>query len=225
MNKKYQTILLAGIVILACIFMAVVDGWWQPGYAIKSVIKIVLFVGLPVSYTLIDRNISIKGLFKINKKGITTAFIIGAAVYVVIFGGYLLLKDVFDFSSITGALMDSVRVSGDNFVYVAIYISLINSLLEEFFFRGFAFLTLKKISSSRFAYVFSAAAFSVYHVAIMTGWFSLPLFVLIMSGLFAGGIIFNYLNDKYSNIYVSWFVHMFANFAINTVGFMLFGII
>jgi hypothetical protein len=60
---------------------------------------------------------------------------------------------------------------------------------------------------------------------MMIGWFELDVFLVIMAGLLAGGLIFNYLNEKSSTIYPSWFVHMFANFAINTVGFMLFGII
>ena len=32
-------------------------------------------------------------------------------------------------------------------------------------------------------------------------------------------------DEKYNNIYSSWLVHMCANFAINTVGFILFGIL
>ena len=39
-----------------------------------------------------------------------------------------------------------------NFVFVSIYISLANSFLEEFFFRGFSFFTLKKFSNMNFAY-------------------------------------------------------------------------
>ena len=60
---------------------------------------------------------------------------------------------------------------------------------------------------------------------MMIGWFDLPLFIIVMAGLFAGGVIFNFLNEKSGTIYPSWFLHMFANFAINTVGFVLFGII
>ena len=135
------------------------------------------------------------------------------------------MKDVFDFSGITSALTNNIGVNGDNFIFVSLYISFVNSLLEEFFFRGFSFLTLRRISSSKFAYIFSAAVFSLYHVAMMIGWFSAGVFIIILAGLFAGGLIFNYLNDKSGTIYPSWFVHMFANFAINTVGFILFGII
>ena len=44
-------------------------------------------------------------------------------------------------------------------------------------------------------------------------------------GLIVGGLIFNALNDKFGNIYPSWLTHMAANFAINTIGFILFGVV
>ena len=75
------------------------------------------------------------------------------------------------------------------------------------------------------SYVFSAGLFAFYHVGMTFGWFNVWIYVLAMLGLFIGGVIFNYLNDKFGNIYSSWLVHMFANFAINTIGCMLFGII
>lgn len=225
MNNKKAYLPIIVLVIFCCAVMAVVDGIWQPGYAIKSAVKLVLFMAVPIIYSLFDKELSIAELFGFNKKGFKTALLLCIPLYILIVGGYLLLKGVFDFSAITGALMDSVGVSGKNFVFVALYISFINSLLEEFFFRGFAFLSLERFVSEKTAYIFSAAVFAVYHIAIMTGWFSVPLFILIMAGLFVGGLIFNYLNSKSRNIYTSWLVHMFANFAINTIGFMLFGII
>ena len=73
--------------------------------------------------------------------------------------------------------------------------------------------------------MFSAAVFAIYHIAMMVGWFGPCVFLIIMTGLFVGGLIFNYLNEKSRTVYPSWLVHMFANFAINTVGFILFEII
>ena len=108
-----------------------------------------------------------------------------------------------------------------NFLFVSLYISFVNSLLEEFFFRGFLFVNLKGFSSRGFAYGFSAAAFSLYHTAMMLGWFHPVLLILVLGGLGIGGVLFNYLNEKHNTIYVSWLVHMFANFAINTIGFLL----
>lgn len=57
---------------------------------------------------------------------------------------------------------------------------------------------------------------------MMIGWFDITVFVLTLSALFIGGLIFNYLNEKFESIYISWLIHMFANFAINTIGFILF---
>lgn len=208
-----------------CILMAAIDGVLKADYFVKSVIKFVLFLILPVAYSFFDKDTKIKQIFIPDKKGIKLAVILGVSVYAVILGGYLLLKDVFDFSAITGSLTENIGVTGENFVYVSLYISFVNSFLEEFFFRGFAFLTLKRTIGRKFAYLFSSAVFAVYHIAMMIGWFSLDVFLIIMTGLFAGGLIFDYLNEKSGTVYPSWLVHMFANFAINTVGFMLFGII
>ncbi|MBE6688293.1 MAG: CPBP family intramembrane metalloprotease [Ruminococcaceae bacterium] len=205
--------------------MAVIDGVLKADYFTKSVIKLVLFLVLPALYSFYDRNIKIKEIFKPDKKGVKLALILAVLVYVVILGGYLLLRGVFDFSAVTGSLTNNIGVTGNNFIYVSLYISFVNSLLEEFFFRGFAFLTLKRITGKKFAYLFSAAVFAVYHIAMMVGWFKPDVFIIIMAGLFAGGLIFNYLNEKSGTVYPSWLVHMFANFAINTVGFILFGII
>ncbi|MBE7037684.1 MAG: CPBP family intramembrane metalloprotease [Ruminococcaceae bacterium] len=220
-----KAVLIVFLIAVFCILMAFIDGILKASYFIKSIIKFVLFLILPAIYSFYDKSIKIKEIFIINKKGINLALILGVSVYLVILGGYLLLKNVFDFSKITGALTQNIGVTGSNFIFVSLYISFVNSFLEEFFFRGFAFLTLKRITGTKFAYLFSAAVFAIYHIAMMIGWFELDVFTIIMAGLFAGGLIFNYLNEKSKTIYPSWLVHMFANFAINTVGFILFGII
>ena len=223
-NNTKKAILLVSIIVVFCAFMAVIDGILKADYFIKSAIKLILFLVLPAIYSFYDKDIKIRKVFRPDKKGIKLAAILGVLVYIVILGGYLLLKDVFDFSAITGTLTKNIGVTGKNFIFVSLYISFINSLLEEFFFRGFAFITLKRITGRKFAYLFSAAVFAIYHIAMMIGWFGPQLFVIIMAGLFAGGLIFNYLNEKSATIYPSWLLHMFANFAINTIGFILFGI-
>lgn len=223
-NTK-KAVFMIGIIVAFCIFMAVIDGMLKADYFMKSVIKFVLFLLLPMVYAFYDKDLKMKEIFRPDKKGIILACVFAVLVYVVILGGYLLLKDIFDFSAITGNLSENIGVTGENFIFVSLYISFINSLLEEFFFRGFAFINLKRIIGRKFAYWFSAGVFSIYHIAMMIGWFKLNVFLVVMAGLFAGGIIFNFLNERSETVYPSWLVHMFANFAINTIGFMLFGII
>ncbi len=225
MNVKKRISAIITIVSFSCIALAIIDGVIQPHYWIKSAFKLVLFLVIPFIYAQHDKRLNLKLLFRMNKRGLRTALMLCIPVYVAILLSYWFLKDIFDFTNVTTALTGNIGVTKENFLYVSLYISFINSLLEEFFFRGFGFLTLKRLWSYKAANIFSASAFAVYHIAIMSGWFSVGVFAITLAGLFVGGMIFNWLNAKSDNIYTSWFVHMFANFGINTVGFMLFGII
>lgn len=221
-KPSFRAFVLIAIVCIACLCMGLVDAVIQPNYWIKSAIKIAVFLLLPTLYALYDRDFRVKTLFIPDKKGFFLALLLGGGVYAVVLGEYLIFRGVFDFSAITGNVTDAVGVNRDNFLWVALYISFVNSLLEEFFFRGFAFLTLKGVTGRTFAYLFSAGLFAAYHIAMMIGWFALPVVLLALLGLFLGGLIFNYFNEKYNNIYLSWLIHMFANFATNTIGFLLF---
>ena len=224
MSKK-ETLLVVTLVLIGCSIMAFIDGVISPSYYIKSLIKLILFLVLPFTYCLLSKQISFKSLFYFNKKEFLFSLVLGISVYIFILGSYFILGPYFDLSNITLSLQNNIGVNKGNFAFVALYISFINSLLEEFFFRGFAFLGLKKVSSKRFAYIFSSSAFALYHVAFMVDWFAPPLFILMVAGLFIAGMLFNWLNDRNGNIYSSWLVHMFANFSINTIGFILFGIL
>ncbi len=224
-NKKSLYIIIS--VLFCSIAMSVVDAIIQPSYLIKSLIKLVLFLVIPFTYFLFNKTEfeKIKKLFTPNKKGFFTALLLGFGVFSVILIAYFVFKDLIDFSGIASQLTQSAGVSAENFVFVALYISFINSLLEEFFFRGFAFITLKSQTSRLFAYIFSSALFAFYHFGMTAEWFNVGIFILAVLGLFVGGCIFNFLNEKQENIYNSWLVHAFSNFAINTIGFIIFGII
>ena len=217
--KNITYILFAAII--GCGAMAVVDGIIRPDYALKSAIKILFFLAIPFICSRSNKEIEFKSLFSFNKKGLLVALVLGAVIYGVILGGYFLLKDVFDFGSVASSLSENAGVNSSNFLFVSLYISFANSFLEEFFFRGFIFKNIKRGASLPFAYIFSSLAFALYHVAMMIGWFSLPLTALIIAGLALGGVIFNYLSERFGTIFVPWGAHMFANFAINTIGFIL----
>lgn len=225
MRNRKEVLAIAILIVICCTIMAVVDGIIQPDYAVKSMIKIIVFLVAPVIYSLFDKDLDLKNIFKWNKKGIKLTIGLAAGVYLIILAAYFAGKDIFDFSGITKSLTMNIGVTADRFVWVALYISFANSFLEEFFFRGFAFLTLKNYMPRKFAYIFSSLMFALYHIAMMIGWFSAGMYFFILAGLFIGGLIFNFLNEKNETIYSSWMVHMFANFAINTIGFILFGIL
>ena len=207
--------------------MTFIDAVVHPAYILKIPIKIIFFLALPIVFFAIYQEewAEFKKLFKFQKQGLLFAFLLALAVFSVILGGYFLTRNYIDFSAVTTSLTSGMGITADNFLYVAIYISIMNSFLEEFFFRGFGFITLKKYVNLKFAYLYSPVLFAIYHVGMLVNMFHPVVLFLLMLGLIVGGLIFNALNDKFGNIYPSWFVHMAANFAINTVGFILFGVI
>lgn len=222
-NKELYNIVL--LVIIGCLIMAYVDAILSPNYAIKSLLKLNFFLIIPIGYSFINKKISFRNLFIFDKKRILLYVLFGCFVYVFILSAYFILGPYFDFSNITKTLENNIGVNKGNFVLVAVYISFINSLLEEFFFRGFAFLSLKKFTNRKVSYLFSASAFSLYHISIMINWFTPFLFIILILSLFVAGLMFNWLNERNDNIYTSWMVHLFSNLAINTIGFILFKII
>jgi hypothetical protein len=59
----------------------------------------------------------------------------------------------------------------------------------------------------------------------MAGLFDFSLYILLLLSLIIAGFILNLLDEKEETLYASWIVHAFANFAINTIGFILLGMI
>ena len=53
MNKKKELMAIIMLISICCAIMAVVDGFIQPDYAVKSAIKIVLFLICPIIYALL----------------------------------------------------------------------------------------------------------------------------------------------------------------------------
>ena len=207
--------------------ITLIDAFVQPNYFIKIPIKIVFFLALPMMFFIIHKEdfADFKKLFVYKKGGLLKSLILGVGVYAVILLGYLFTRNIIDYSNVTSSLTEGMGITAENFIFVSLYISLMNSFLEEFFFRGYGFITLKKYTSRKIAYIFSSSIFAVYHVGMLIGMFQFGALVILLLGLIVGGCIFNYLNELNDNIYPSWFVHMFANFSINTVGFILFGVL
>lgn len=225
MKDKKTALNIMVIMTISILVMFIVEYYIAPGYIIKSILKVSMFLILPLIYIRFDGNVNLLDYFKIySRKQFIISIVLGVSTFILIIGGYFILTTYIDLSEIRKLLYKSEDINKNNFFYVAVYIAFLNSLLEEFFFRGFLFLSLNKTTTRPVAYLVSAFAFAVYHIGIMSDWFNVAMFLLALIALFEAGLIFNYLNEKNKNIYSSWLVHMFANFALNTIGLMIFGV-
>lgn len=221
MNKPFKnTLPIISLVTICCIAMAVVETIIEPEYFIKSLVKIVLFLFVPFVYLKLKNEKVFNNSFVLSKKDVLKLFFLGLIIYFIIMAAYFLTKGVFNYKDLVDSLSSDQNVSHTSFIWVALYISFCNSLLEEFLFRFIAFIKLSEYTTKKTAYIFSSFVFALYHVAMIGSSFPPFLLVLALLGLATGGFIFNYVDDKGGNIYNSWIIHMFADFAIMTIWYI-----
>lgn len=221
--ERRKTIAVTILVLAACALMAWIEAVPQPSYPVKSALRIALFTGAVGLYSLIFRDSAPFAAFRPPARhSLLPAAGLAVGVFAVIVGGYALLAPWLDLSAITGSVEAQEGITAAVYPFVAVYVTLGNSLLEELFFRGLAFLTLRETGA--FAWIFSALAFACYHVSIVDGWFPPALFVLLTAALAVGGSLFNWL-DREGSLWPAWLVHAAADAALNVIGFRLFGIL
>ena len=213
------------LTLAACGLMTWVEALLRPTYPVKSALKLLVFLGAVGLYLLLCRDTApIRAFRRPDGGSLKLAGLLALGALVGILGGYALLAPWLDLSAIPGNLAAKEGITAATFPLAALYISFVNSLLEEFFFRGFAFLTLRKTGKPALAWGFSALAFALYHVCIMGSWFHPVLFLLLTAALAAAGLLFNWL-DRRGSLWPAWLVHMAANLATNTIGMGLLGIL
>ncbi len=207
-------------VIISCIAMSIIEIAIEPAYFIKSILKIIFFLFAPLFFIKLQKERVFTDSFSLNKKSALKLSGLGVIIYVIIMLAFFMTKGIFDYSTLVNSLSEDQNVSQSGFIWIALYISFCNSLLEEFLFRFVAFIKLREYTTKKVAYIFSSCMFALYHVAMIGGSFPLPLLVLALIGLAVGGWIFDYVDDKSRNIYNSWIIHMFADFAIMTIWYI-----
>lgn len=208
------------ITIISCIIMALVETVIEPSYAVKSALKILIFIFLPLIFMKVSHIKVFDGSFALNKKNTAKLLLLGGAIYLVVFAAYILTRNTVDYPSLVSSLSQDQKVDSDNFIGIASYISFCNSFLEEFLFRLFSFIKLSEYMSKTGAYIFSSVTFALYHIAMVGSSFPLPLMILALVGLAVGGAIFDKVDEKGKNIYNSWFIHMFADLALMTIWYI-----
>jgi membrane protease YdiL (CAAX protease family) len=223
MNKKY--IITSSLI--TCIILYFVEQVLGVNYAVKTLSKVVLFILIPYLYIKIVKKSTLReelNFRKLDKKHLKLGFLFGISSFLIILAAYFLVGQYIDFNSIAVELENKSKITPANFIFVGLYITFGNSFLEEFFFRGFIFLSLYELKTKRLAYIYSSVLFGLYHITIFKTWFNLGLISLALFGLIAVGFIFNWLDTKSENFINSWIVHIVADSAIILIGFRMFNI-
>lgn len=223
-TTKRDILALCCIAFIACAIFYVLQQFTGVGYVGTAIGKIFFFSGIPIAYYrwVCPRGLKSTYDFRITLKQSNLGIILGSSVAIIILAAYFVMGRYIDLNIIARELTETSKVNSFNFPFVALYIIFGNSFLEEYFFRGFVFLMLYNKGYIKLAYIFSSILFAIYHVAIFKTWFNPIIIGIALIGLFAGGIIFDYIDTKTNSIINSWMVHIFADLAIILVGIKMF---
>ena len=192
----------------------------RPGYLIKSLIKVSAVGMILLSYCGIFRQKLKETIFFRKMKPAKHLYFFMIAVFLVIVIGFLLLRNQLDLQAIRQNLISKEQLTKQNCLFVFAYIAVINSFLEEALFRGLL-CHLFAETHQKAGILFSALAFSAYHLGIIDNWLNPAVLIFCMIGLFGAGIFLQWVCNHYDSLKASWLVHGCANLAINAIGFIL----
>lgn len=201
-----------------------IDQWLQVNYLLKSTVKIGLLAGILVIYKVRLGGDVICSSVRNFRTGPNPRYpvLIGLALILLIPALFLVLRGAVDEGQMLLDFEEKYKITKNNFIYYGLYLSVFNAMLEEVFFRGFLFLEILKMNRRGMAYLVSAFFFAIYHLANISGWFTPAIFILTLSGLMIGGLLFNYLDEKKKTFLNSYFVHFCADIGIVAAGWILF---
>ncbi len=126
---------------------------------------------------------------------------------------YLAFADLLD----TVELREKVAAFGavDHFFLFAPFLCLINSALEEYYWRWFMFRTLRRVWPLPSAALLSTVGFTLHHIVVLSVYFhDVGLVALLNAGVFAGGVIWAWLYEKCGGLYAPWISHIIVDAAI-----------
>lgn len=110
------------------------------------------------------------------------------------------------------------------YILFSVFVSLIHSLLEEYYWRWFVFGGLRKHLSFTWAATFSSLAFMAHHVIVLAvylpGYFWTAA-VPFSLGIAVGGFVWAWLYERTENIYATWLSHALIDVAIFVIGYDL----
>ena len=180
------------LAILSCVLYTLSLFSPDNGYWMTSFVKLVLFGGVPLLYFLVRKQELSRVMYFGEKGSLKLPAILGVLCAGAILVGYTLLSSFFDPNRILSGL-NNQQITKGVYPFVFLHIVLVNSFLEEFFFRGF-----------------------------FGNWFSHGRVLFCLLGLAVAGLFFCEVDRRCENIYAGWLIHLGANVGINLIGAVLF---
>lgn len=160
-----------------------------------------------------------------RRGGLAAGTVSGVVLAVFIVGGaWLVGVQTMDLSAMRTAVQKMGLDSALPYIAAAVGWTFVNSLMEEYVYRWFVFRQCERLVNPGFAVIASAAIFTAHHVIAVSRYLDPTLTVLASAGVFAGGLVWSWLYQRYRSIWPCWISHVLADAAVFGIGwYLLFG--
>jgi len=139
---------------------------------------------------------------------------LGVLAVLIFWGAYALLGDLLlDKAAIVAKIERQFSVTPRTVFLIAPVTIFLNSLLEEFFYRAFAFGRLVRHNRT-LGYLLPATAFTMQHVLFIYHWVTLLPFAIAVVSLFVFALVLQRLYESADSIVAPWVVHMLGDVAM-----------
>lgn len=222
--RRLAPISLGALLLLSIItlLMAGVESYWA-----LALYKL-LFLAPPVARVLIDGISWRAALFEgiswhafVRSWRVTALLSLGvAAVYA---AAYLIASPWLNPAAIRDGLALQLGLSPATLLAPLLFILLINSFLEEYFWRGYVFAELSRTGPPWQAHAVAAGGFAAQHLLFMASWVAAWQLVLAGAGLVLFALVLHALYAR-GGLLSCWVVHLAADAVQVWVALHVFGL-
>jgi membrane protease YdiL (CAAX protease family) len=156
--------------------------------------------------------------------GIAFGLLVAGGMCALYFGWF---KSTGEFDAGAAAMRDRLAKIGVSslgvYAAIALFYSLVHSLLEEYYWRWFVFGRLRNHVSQWPAIVISSLAFMAHHVVVLGsyfGWLSPWTWFFSLATAFGGGV-WAWIYQRSGSIYGPWISHLIIDAAVFGIGYDL----
>jgi membrane protease YdiL (CAAX protease family) len=206
---------LVALVVLPLVIIAVQMVLGTTGWLANSIYKL-SFIIPPVLYCRAQGLRLGRDIFKWQnwRNDLRLALGLGIAAAAIFLGAYALFGGLLiDKPAITLKIREQFSVTAATVLMIAPVTIVINSLVEEFFYRGFAF---GQLAPRRpwIGTLLPAAVFTIQHLLFIYHWVTALPLALAIGGLFVFALVLQALYAHAESIVAPWLVHILGDIAM-----------
>lgn len=188
------------------------------GAALWALAKVWLLIGPLIWWRLVQKQPIV--LPKPASQALIWGGVSGLSMAVVIFGAYwFIARPMIDFSALTELMARFSLNSVWMYLGLVTYLTLVNSLVEEYVFRWFMQTQLATLMPALVAAACSAAIFTLHHTVVLTAYIPWQFNLLASLGIFSGAMIWSWMYRRTGNLWSAYISHIGADIGVFAIGF------